>query len=398
MQKWLSVVAIAVLGLVLLIGVACGGGGEEEEGVTQLKFGVGLPLTGLAGTVVGVPAKYSFEMAADKIGVFTVAGKQYRWKLIFEDNGFSADGGVASTNKLIYDHGVNFMHQSTPEPANTAIPIVVAAGDILLDVSAVVADAFSPDTPNVFQAAATFEVSMPSFWDWFVKEHPEVKSIATVSSDTSDGYTIADVARACCEHYGLEVHNEHYPSGMTEYYPVATKVLDLDVDWIMAGGSAWIALHELGYEGPGTLHLWFSAAADARGWDFYQGQLIYMPHPYGGIWPEAEAFAEEYEQLYDMEASSPALFAANVLYVYTDALRQAGTVDDIDKIIETLETGTFDTLVGPFIFGGEMLNGIGHLGIWPSPVFEVVGEREYRVNAIYSPEETVELMEEVFGL
>jgi FKBP-type peptidyl-prolyl cis-trans isomerase 2 len=38
MKKWLSVLAIAILGLALVIGVACGGG-EEKEGTAQAKDG-----------------------------------------------------------------------------------------------------------------------------------------------------------------------------------------------------------------------------------------------------------------------------------------------------------------------------------------------------------------------
>jgi hypothetical protein len=37
-KKWLSVAAIVALCLALVIGVACGGG-EEEEGVKEVKFG-----------------------------------------------------------------------------------------------------------------------------------------------------------------------------------------------------------------------------------------------------------------------------------------------------------------------------------------------------------------------
>ncbi len=40
MKKWLSIVAIAILGLALVIGAACGGGGGEgEEGTAQAKDG-----------------------------------------------------------------------------------------------------------------------------------------------------------------------------------------------------------------------------------------------------------------------------------------------------------------------------------------------------------------------
>jgi hypothetical protein len=34
-----------------------------------------------------------------------------------------------------------------------------------------------------------------------------------------------------------------------------------------------------------------------------------------------------------------------IVDVYTDALRKAGTVDDIDKIIEVLETEPLDTML-----------------------------------------------------
>jgi hypothetical protein len=58
MKKWLSLAALLILSLALVIGVACGGD-EEEEGVTELKMGIGVPLSGLYGAVVGVPAKYA---------------------------------------------------------------------------------------------------------------------------------------------------------------------------------------------------------------------------------------------------------------------------------------------------------------------------------------------------
>jgi hypothetical protein len=56
MKKWVSVTAVVVLCLALMIGVACGGGGEEK-GVKEVKFGFGGPLSGLSGAIIGLPAK-----------------------------------------------------------------------------------------------------------------------------------------------------------------------------------------------------------------------------------------------------------------------------------------------------------------------------------------------------
>jgi hypothetical protein len=94
MKRWLSLAAIAVLCLALVVGVACGGGRGEEEEVTEIKLGLGTPLTGLPGALIGIPSKQGFELTAERIGVFEVGGKQYRWKIITEDTqGSSAAGG-----------------------------------------------------------------------------------------------------------------------------------------------------------------------------------------------------------------------------------------------------------------------------------------------------------------
>lgn len=393
MGKRLSIAAVVVLCLALIIGIACGE--EEEEGVKGLKFGIGLPLTGLLGSVVGIPAKSGFSLVAEDIGEFTVGGEQYRWNLIFEDNLFTTAGGVASASKLIFEHNVKFMHQSCPAPAMASMEMAQEAG-ILLDVSSVRADALTPDRPNVFQVAATFEVHLPSFFDWLTKERPEVKRITVCTSDDVSGYTIADVATACCEHYGLEIVCDHYALGTVEFYPIATRIMTTDPDLFIGDPRIYLAMAEMGYEGTCLSHLFMPSLADAEGWDLFQGFLVYMPQPFGGIWPEVDAFAEEFEDRYGTELSTAPLFAANVLYVFTDALRQAGTVDDIDKIIATMETGTFDTLFGPFTFGGEVLNDVGHIGICTSPIYEVVGSYKYRVQAVYTPEETEALMSEVF--
>ena len=85
MKKWFTVAAAVVLSLSLVIGIACGGGGEDEEGVTTLKYGCGAPLSGAYG-FVGFAVRFCMELAAEDIGVFEVGGELYRWKCVYEDN------------------------------------------------------------------------------------------------------------------------------------------------------------------------------------------------------------------------------------------------------------------------------------------------------------------------
>ena len=56
-------------------------------------------------------------------------------------------------------------------------------------------------------------------------------------------------------------------------------------------------------------------------------------------------------------------------------------MDDVEKIVEVLENETLNTPVGDVFFGGEVLNGIGHCLFWPTPIYKVVGEKEYEIVA-----------------
>jgi hypothetical protein len=96
-KKWLSVVAVMLLCLALVIGIACGGE-EEEEGAEKVRLGFGLPLSGVLGAAAGLPARHAMEMKEEKMGEFTVGGERYVWDFIFEDSQGSTPGGVASTS------------------------------------------------------------------------------------------------------------------------------------------------------------------------------------------------------------------------------------------------------------------------------------------------------------
>ena len=396
MKRWLSLVAILVLSLALVISTACGGE-EEEEGVKELKMGVGEPLTGAYGAVVGLPAKHAFNLAVEKIGEFTVGGEQYRWKLVFEDNLATVAGGVASATKFIFEHNVDFMHQSTASPGIAAQPICQEKG-IILTTSGVNPEQFAPDKPLFFQTTGAWGVNVPPFFDWLSKEHPEVKRIACAVPDDDTGQALVDAFDLCADYYGLEfVAAELVPHGTVEYYPVVTRIMSRDPDLFFAApGGVNEAMWDMGYKGLSATWYWLPSSAENIGWDRCQGYLLFMPHALGGLWPEAEVLTAEFEDRYGVECSPAVFWALNIMYLWTDTLRQAGTVDDIDKIVETMETGAFDTLVGPLSYGGEVLNDIGHIAIWPSPIYEVVGENEYRVIKVYTPEETEALLSEVY--
>ena len=375
MKKWLSLVAIVVLCLALVMGVACGGE-KEESGAKKLKFGIGLPLSGIYGAYAGIPAKQGFELANDMIGEFTVGGERYRWNLIFEDSGLTGAGGVASTSKFVYDHDVDFMFQSTADPGFAAIPITEELG-MILDMAAGSPFNYGPDMPHTFQTLNSWHLGIAPFFDWFTEEHPEVKHVATSLIEGQLGAALLDAVEGCCDYYGLDLESETHPMASVEYYPIATRIMSYHPDLVIGIVPLFEVLWEMGYEGLCACYHWTESTWGTVSSDDTLGMLIFMPHPIGDLWPEVAAMAAEYEERYGAEFTSASLQTLTLLYLYTDILKQAGTVDDTDKIIETMETGTFATPVGPIHYGCEELNGIGHFLTYPLCVFVGFGGGQF---------------------
>jgi len=398
MKKWLSLAAVMVLSLTLVIGVACGGGeGEEEGGVKEVKFGLGLPLSGASGAVIGLPAKQGIELAAETIGEFTVAGERYRWKVIVEDNEWTSAGGVATATKFVFDDEVKFMHQSGADAGMSAQTICEEAG-VLLDVAGGGLETFGPAKPHTFQTAPTYVVHTPVLFQWLTTARPEVKRVAAVNADDKLGHMVADAFTGSAEYFGLEVvANEFMSWTTTEFYPLATKVVAADPDLveIYPGMGGFKSMRELGYEGLGAHPVWGTSAAEIAGWDTVQGWLVYQPNPFGEMSQELKDFCDAFENRYGTELTLGSFHRATILYILTGALQKAGTVGDVDRIVEVLETETFDTWVGPIKYGGEGLVGIGHLALWPACVAEI-SDHDYNIVYEMSPEEAEALAIEVF--
>ncbi|MBA7644708.1 hypothetical protein ES703_52453 [subsurface metagenome] len=397
MKRGSHLVVLVVFCLALVIGAACGGGGEEEEGVTKLKWGIGIPMTGAVGAAVGVPAEKAFSMAAEQVDVFEVAGKKYRWNLIFEDNLFTIAGGNASTLKFIHEHHVKYMHQAGADPGLAAVSITEEYGMILDTAGANYTD-FSPEHPYFYQTSATWSLHAPAFFHWLKDAHPEVHRVAFLAGDDRTGHAEGDAVVAAAEYYGFEMVVEEYlPPETIEYSHIATAVMQKDPDVFLGALDCFVLMQERGWDGLGASFYWTDAPAEQVGWENIVGYILFLPFAIGDHWPAAITFREEYEHRYGLELAPAAFWAANVIFVLTDALRQAGTVDDMDKILETLKTGKFDTLIGPLGFGLEALNGIGNVAIYPTPIMRVIDRMEYELLHLYTAEETEDMMLEVYG-
>jgi len=391
---WLSVVIIAFFYLALFIGVACKA--EEAEEVKEVKFGWGLPLSGAAGALLGIPAKQALELANEWIGEFTVAGERYRWNLLIEDNMWTGAGGVATATKFIYEDGVKFMTQSGADAAGAAQTIVEESG-VLMDTAAAPMEFFGPDEPHSIQISPTYLVDTPVLFKYVTTTYPEVKTIAIAMADSAFGHSVGEAAIDAAPYFGLDVVAvEWIPVGVTELYPLATKLVNINPDLIICDVVVLKSMRELGYKGRTAYISWGESYGEYIGYEYYQDAMIYQPNLYGVDLPhEVRAFFVELEQRYGGEPTQDPYFMATTLFLLTKVLEKAGTVDDMDRILETMHTETFDTWIGPVHFGGEELIGVNNIMLWPAAIHEI-REEEYTPVFEMSADEAYELAVEVY--
>jgi len=394
MNKWSSVAAIVILCLALVIIATCGG---EEEEIREVKLGFATPLSGILGAFVGLPAKQGIELASEMIGEFAVAGEHYRWNVICQDNSYTSAGGVASATKFIFEDGVRFMHQTGSDAGLAAQPRCEEKG-VILSISGAGMEAFGQDKPHTFQFFPTYMVHTPVLFQWLTTAHSEVETVAIAMGDDSTGHEIANTAVTAAEYFGLEVVAvEYFPSETRDFYPLATKLVNKAPDLFIGNPLTLASMREMGWHGLAAFYGWNTTTAALAGWDNVQGLLVYQPNPFGEELPQAvKDFAVAYQARYDQEFTMSSYYPATMLYVLTEALKEAGTVDDVDKIMEVLEDESFNTWIGRLRFGGQELIGTDHLLMWPAPIAEI-RDHGYYVVAEFTPEEAYELAVEVFG-
>ena len=260
-------------------------------------------------------------------------------------------------------------------------------------------DAFGPDKPHTFQPQPGPYPQAATLFKYISEAHPEVKTAAAISETGTTGTMLAEAAATAAEYFGIEwVGTEYFdPLGTTEFYPIATKMMTKNPDICYMDTRAIAAMREMGWEGISCFGLWAKSYAEGMDWEDVEGHLCYYPSPLGeGVTESIKEITAEYEQRFSVEFEQMALYSVLQLYFLTDALKKAGTVDDVDKIIATLETETLDSPIGPVKFGLEELDGIGHQCLMPCEVGEVRGEEYHRVFEL-STEEGEALAMEIWG-
>ena len=223
---------LVVVALIIAIIPGCAAKPPET-----LKIGIAQPLTG-GWAAWGVPVDRAARLAIDDInaaGGVNAGGKTYMLEAVSEDT--EADSAVAITafKKLIYEHEVGYILGPMSSVVNKAIQPLCEANKVIQ----LFQGSYPPSPEDFYNFRGTLisEQFAPSAFAAMVKLYPEAKTVAILNRDDEGGRIFHDVTCNVCNALGLEiVFDEFVDPHEEDFYPILTKILPTNPDFISVGG------------------------------------------------------------------------------------------------------------------------------------------------------------------
>ena len=244
-----------VLGtIVLVIGVVVSTVVHAQ--VKTLKIGGTMPLN--AG--LGIEAKKCWELVVDdinKTGGLIVQGQRYNLELIIYDDKYTADGGKAGVERLIYQDKCRYiigMIGSAP----TYAAVAVTEPEKALLMSWCTTDKIVRPQFKYTIRMGRVPSSVAGNWGYVAKKYPQLSTYAIIAPDDESARGSGKEQKQAAAAYGKKLKDEmYYPRGTTDFSAVATRAKSSNPDmvfFISTDGETELglqlkALYEAGYRG-----------------------------------------------------------------------------------------------------------------------------------------------------
>lgn len=227
--------------------------------VKELKVGCTLPLN----VAMGIETKKCLEIMVDQVnnaGGVKIKGDTYKINMIIYDDKYTADGGRAAVERLIYTDKVQFMvNQLGSAPVLGGLPI--AEDNKIPTIPYAVSDKI-PEPQNKY----TYRMSGAggSNWVYITKEFPNAKTLVAFAIDDDTGRYNASVQTKVAKSYGVTVLDPvYFPRDTVDFAPFATKIKSLNPDVVSFWGGLpgtqlglqLKALYEAGWRGVKTMSI-----------------------------------------------------------------------------------------------------------------------------------------------
>jgi branched-chain amino acid transport system substrate-binding protein len=243
-----------------LVAVAIAGAGAPEVAHAQKPFKIAaiVPVSGPA-AAFGLGVQRGLELAAEDIGVFTVAGEKYKVEVVTYDTVYAPDKTVAAINRAVYNDSVKYGVIIGAGVHPPILPIIRETGFLDFAFAAAGRQITNPDNPTVFRMMASSD-QLYQTYAVAIAEKLGAKRVAFLGPNDELGKNDAKAVKAEVEKMkgkGVSfVGEEYYERGARDFGPallrlIAQKPDVIDTDGSPTGSIALIAkqARELGYNG-----------------------------------------------------------------------------------------------------------------------------------------------------
>lgn len=380
--KWKAnkAILLMLLFVLMLVVAACGDedATSEKEGessstgdsdIEEVTIGFTGPLSGAA-AYYGENTLSGLEMASKEIneaGGFEVDGKQYKLNLVSLDDEYLPNESASNAKRLVQENGAKFVY--APHSGGIyAIQVFNEQDDFVVM-------AYSSE-PGIVAQGNSKTIRIPPNFLGYLDRLSDYQldrfggRIAFLPTASEYGKDWAESLQPVWEEKGGEVvFNESIDfSKETDFYTIVTNALEKDPDVLFIGGpsepTALVAkqARDLGFEGGfllmGQAKMEEMATVFDGDWDFLEGTIGAAPLSMGD-YPGTEEFVEKFREEHDRTPDMEAGLHYMSMYALVEAMKAAGSVDDTDAIMASMDEG-FTNL--PEHAQLEKIEGIGEDG------------------------------------
>jgi branched-chain amino acid transport system substrate-binding protein len=373
---------IAVTGLIASAVAAYG------ETPKSIRIGYAISLTGPNTAGAGITVLPNYRLWVKEVNaaggiMLKSIGKRVPIEIIQYDDQSNADDAVAAVERLISQDKVDFVLPPWGTGLNLAVaPLFHSAGYPQLATTALSdgAPELGKLWPNSFWLTGTMTAAAHAFVATISKLRSEGKignSVAMLSVADQFGIGLAKVARKAFKQGGFTVvYDRAYPVETGDMREVIVEVKRLNPDTFAAFSYPpdTMMITEQARLSNFNPKVFYTAVGTA--FPLYKerfGADVDGVMGIGGWNAGTQASKDYFRRHVEMTGQEPDRWASPLTYASLQVLQQAiERVGDIDRaaVIKELQTGTFDTVVGPIKFKNNLYEDTWYVGQWQHGDFQ----------------------------
>jgi len=349
-----------LFGLLLYVMSACidsTGNNDDESAVAESgESGENVVNIGFSGPLSGSAAYYGentlngLNLAVDEINEegFEVDGKTYKLNVVALDDAYLPNETASNARRMVQENNTPIIFN--PHSGG------ISAMQVFNEEENFLIGAYSSE-PGITEAGNSLTVRIPPSYDGYIEPFTTYSmerfgaKLAALPPVTQYG---KDWAEALLPHWKEEGGDVVFESSIdfskdTDFFTILTNALEEDPDVLFIGGpsepTAKVAqqARDLGFEG-GFIVMdqakldEMKALTESESYEPFEGAIGTMPLV-NADYPGVPAFVEKYREEYGEDPGSEAGFHYVTTYIFVEAMKAAGTVDDAEKIRAHIQDG-----------------------------------------------------------